>query len=106
MNDHIHMMLEAEGKESLSRGMHALNIRIARAVNRVQQRRGNVLADHYHADILRSPTHTKRVRVYLLNNAAKHYAVVGADPFSSVDPFYEPQTWLLNNCLSREGPMS
>jgi REP element-mobilizing transposase RayT len=101
MNDHIHMMVEAEGKESLSSGMHGLNIRIARAVNRVQQRRGNVLADHYHADILRSPTHVKRVRVYLLSNAAKHYAVAGLDPFSPAQAFYEPRTWLLNNCLAR-----
>ena len=101
MNDHIHMMVEAEGKESLSKAMHALNIRIARAVNRAQQRRGNVLADHYHADILRSPTHVVRVRTYLLTNAAKHYNLVGADPFAPVTALYEPQTWLLNNCLGR-----
>jgi REP element-mobilizing transposase RayT len=96
MNDHIHMMVEAEGKESLSKGMHALNIRVARAVNRVQQRRGNVLADHYHADVLRSPSHVARVRSYLLNNAAKHYALVGEDPFAPPMALYEPRTWLLS----------
>ena len=102
MNDHIHMMVEAEGKESLSKAMHALNIRIARAVNRAQQRRGSVLADHYHADILRSPTHVVRVRNYLLTNAAKHYELVGPDPFVSMTALYEPSTWLLKTCLGRQ----
>jgi REP element-mobilizing transposase RayT len=102
MNDHIHMMVEAEGKESLSKGMHALNIRIARAVNRTQQRRGHVLADHYHANILRSPTQVRRARVYLLSNAARHYDLAGPDPFAPMAALYEPQYWLLKNCLSRQ----
>jgi REP element-mobilizing transposase RayT len=102
MNDHIHMMVEAEGKASLSKGLHALNIRVARAVNRVQQRRGHVLADHYHADILRNPTQVKRVRHYLLSNAARHYDLMGPDPFAPANAMYKPQTWLLHNCLSRE----
>jgi REP element-mobilizing transposase RayT len=102
LNNHIHMMVEAEGKASLSSGMHALNIRIARAVNRVQQRRGNVLADHYYADILRSPTQVKRVRVSLLNNASNHHALIELDPFSPAQAFYAPRTWLLNHCLCRD----
>jgi REP element-mobilizing transposase RayT len=99
LDDHIHMMVEAEGKASLSQGLHALNIRIARAVNRAQQRRGHVLADHYHADILRCPTHVKRVRSYLLGNAARHYGLTGADPFASVTPLYAPRTWLLGSSV-------
>src|SRR5260370_21498661 len=100
MNDHIHMMVEAEGKESLSKGMHALNIRIARAVNRAQQRRGHVLADHYHANILRIPTQVRRARLYLLSNAAKHYDWVGPDPFAPIATLYEPQEWLQNTTLN------
>jgi REP element-mobilizing transposase RayT len=105
MNDHIHMMVEAEGKESLSKGMHALNIRIARAVNRAQHRRGHVLADHYHANILISPTQVKRARVYLLSNAARHYDLVGPDPFAPLVALYAPQKWLLRDCLSRQRPL-
>jgi REP element-mobilizing transposase RayT len=100
MNDHIHMMVEAAGKESLSSGMHALNIRVARAVNRAQRRRGTVLADHYHADVLRTPSHVSKVRNYLLGNAAKHYGLMTPqpDPFTSIAALHKPQTWLLNTC--------
>jgi REP element-mobilizing transposase RayT len=96
MHDHLHMMMEAEGKESLSAGLHALNVRIARAVNRATgRRRGNVLADHYHARILRTPAEVGHARRYLATNAEKHYGIVGEDAFTPRAPVIPPETWLL-----------
>jgi REP element-mobilizing transposase RayT len=101
MKDHVHLMLEAEGKESLSAGMHGLNIRIARGVNRATgRRRGHVLADHYHARILRTPTEVRRVRRYLAANAEKHYGLRGEDDFVSGAPVMWPATWLMRQAPS------
>lgn len=102
--DHIHLLVEAAGKEALSRGMHALSIRIARALNRVMQAHGSALADHYHARILRTPTEVQRVRDYLLANAWKHYGRAGDDPFASLRPLTAPRTWLIRQLEVRAQP--
>jgi REP element-mobilizing transposase RayT len=88
-HDHIHLVVEATDARALSRGMQGLGVRIARAINRRLGRRGQVLADRYHARALRSPTETRRALLYVLNNARKHAAQrgtsfgPGADPCSS-----------------------
>jgi hypothetical protein len=56
-------------------------------------RRGRVLADHYHARILRSPSEVRRVRAYLASNAQRHFGLTGTDPFSG--SICEPTTFLL-----------
>jgi putative transposase len=93
--NHIHLLAEASGKESLSRGMQGLNIRIARALNRVMQRAGRVLHDHYHARILRTPSEVARVRHYLLRNANHHYGLRASDPYASLRPLVAPHSFLL-----------
>jgi putative transposase len=95
MGNHIHMLVEAGGKEALSRGMQGLNIRIAKALNRVMGRHGQVLSDHYNATILRSPSQTLRARAYLLRNALKHYGWQGPDPFASTRPVRLPGSYFL-----------
>jgi putative transposase len=95
MSNHIHFLVEASGKEALSRGMQGLNIRIAKALNRVMERHGKVFADHYHSQILRTPTQTANARQYLLNNAFNHYGWLGRDPFVSIFAVVDPQTYLL-----------
>jgi putative transposase len=93
--NHIHLLVEAEDRRALSRGMNGLSVRMARGLNRVMQRRGKVLADRYHAHILRTPTEVRRVRHYLLNNARRHYGHLGADPFISTVAVIAPETFLL-----------
>ena len=94
-SNHIHLLVEAAGKESLSRGIHGLGVRVARALNRVMQRRGAVLDDHYHARILRTPTEVRRVRVYLRDNAYRHYGLISDDVFASSKPVTPPRSWLV-----------
>lgn len=71
-NDHVHLICEARDRQSLSRGMQGLTIRIARALNRVWQRTGKVFADRYHDRILTSPKEVRNVLRYVINNARKH----------------------------------
>src|SRR5258706_11199282 len=46
--NHAHLIVEAGDERALGRGMKAIGARLARAVNRVFQRSGPVLADRYH----------------------------------------------------------
>src|SRR6202163_3015021 len=45
--NHLHLIVEAESKQALSRGMQALTIRMARALNRMMCPRGTVVADRF-----------------------------------------------------------
>jgi len=95
LGDHIHLLVEAEDERALSRGMKGLGVRVARKLNRVMQRRGNVVLERYDARILRTPTEVKHARNYLRTNAHHHYGLVGVDPFASATALIAPKTWLL-----------
>ena len=95
MGNHVHLLVEAPNRVRLARGMQGLGIRIARALNRVMGRSGRVIADRYHAHILRTPSEVRRARTYLLTNARQHYGDVGPDGFVSRVPLVAPRTWLL-----------
>jgi REP element-mobilizing transposase RayT len=123
--DHVHLLVEAHDKVSLSRGMAGLAIRVARGANRVLGRRGRLWAQRYHARPLRTPADVRRGLVYVLTNWVKH--VPGArhlDPFSSAywfdgwklpptagppdwrdpdPPVVKPRTWLANAGWRRGG---
>jgi len=71
--DHLHLVVEAANREALSRALHALAIRIARAINRVLGRKGRVFADRYHMRILKTPTEVKNALRYVLENRWKHH---------------------------------
>jgi REP element-mobilizing transposase RayT len=75
--NHAHMVVEAEGRDALARGMKALGSRLARAVNRVFGRYGPVLADRYHVRLLRTPREVRNALAYVLLNASKHAARAG-----------------------------
>jgi len=86
MTDHVHMLVEAHDKESLSRGMQGLAIRFAKAVNR-GDRHGKVFRDRYHAVALESPTQVRNAIAYVLLNARRHAAKNGPPgPPRMIDP--------------------
>ncbi len=110
--NHLHLIVEAEGKVPLARGMKGLAVRLARALNRMMRRKGRVFGDRYHAHVLKTPRETARALRYVLMNFAHHAKAWGekvsatfADPFSSVRylaagpgaaaPVTGPRTWLL-----------
>ena len=106
--NHIHMIVEAADKLSLTRGMQGLAVRIARAVNRAAGRSGKVFGDHYFARELRTPTQVRRAVRYVLDNAMLHAgASPRTDPCASSAPVIAPRTWLLSVgwMRSRAGPL-
>ena len=82
--NHLHLIIEADDSESLSRAMQGLCIRLAKALNAMMRRAGAVFADHYHSRLLNTPTELARAIAYVLGNAAHHFgAQSGRDAFSS-----------------------
>ena len=90
---HVHMLVEAEDKQALARGMQSFNVSAARHVNAAlgangRPRRGMVFADRYHVEVIRSPTQARHCLAYILCNWRKHRE--DQQPFARewlVDPF-------------------
>ncbi len=91
LGNHAHFIVEARDRDALGRGMRALGIRVARTVNRIAKRSGQVLADRYHARLLATPREVRNALRYVLLNARRHAAAalakltgaVRLDPASS-----------------------
>jgi REP element-mobilizing transposase RayT len=92
--DHIHLIVEADGKAALSNGVRGFSISAARQINKAitarggHRRTGRVISDRFHARPLTSPRAVRNALAYLLCNWRHH----GEDraPFArtwSVDPF-------------------
>jgi REP element-mobilizing transposase RayT len=71
--DHVHMLVEADGKEALARGMKAVAARLARAANRVFRHKGPVLFGRYHLRALRTRREVRNALAYVLLNVRKHW---------------------------------
>ncbi len=74
LNDHLHLICEAEDLIALRRGLQGLAVRIARALNRLWRRKGKVFADRYHHRALTSPREVRNALVYVMGNARHHAA--------------------------------
>jgi REP element-mobilizing transposase RayT len=108
-SNHLHLVCEADDQLTLSRALQSLAIRIARALNRIMNRRGSVIADRFHEHVLRTIREVVRAVAYVVGNFATHVLRRGGrlpsgfvDPFSSAaahdgDPpvVRAPGTWLL-----------
>jgi len=71
-SNHLHLIVEAKDRRSLSLGMQGLSVRVARAVNRRLARRGRLFADRYHARALKTPRAVHFALRYVLLNVRKH----------------------------------
>ena len=95
--NHVHLIVEADDKRSLSSGMRGLMVRVARGVNRLLFRRGRFWADRWHGHALTRPREVRNALVYVLQNHKKHRAaaprgsangVAALDPLSSAEWFH------------------
>ena len=99
--NHLHLIVEAEGRHALSRAMKGLAVRIAVGLNKLAGRRGTVFADRYHAHVLATPREVANTVRYVLQNHAKHtreyLPARWQDPFASsvAEPLRQPKVWLL-----------
>lgn len=133
-HNHLHFLIEADSKSTLSRGMRSLTITAALAINRVCGRSGSVFEYRYHSKAITSPRQARNALAYVLNNWRKHQEHLRTpaagrsrlDPYSTAILFdgwkeapqlavrddYEPlpaavpETWLLRVGWRRHGPIS
>jgi REP element-mobilizing transposase RayT len=84
---HLHLIVEAESQQKLSRGMQGLLISAARRINACTRSCGTVFPDRYHERIIDSPRQCRNALAYVLNNYRRHGEDRGrswlVDPFSS-----------------------
>ena len=73
--NHVHLLVEAEGKVALSRGVGGLAVRLSRNLNRRWGRKGTVFADRFHSRVLGSPTEVRNVLNYVFKNQEQHSGV-------------------------------
>jgi hypothetical protein len=87
-SDHVHVIVEASSASDLACGLKAIAARFARAVNRVFDRIGRVLADRCHVHVLRSLREVRNAIAYVLLNSRWHLAKRGRalPPIARIDP--------------------
>jgi REP element-mobilizing transposase RayT len=133
-HNHLHLLVEAEDKDALSRGMRSFVITAARAINRVLGRKGKVFAYRYNAKPITNPKQMRNALSYVLNNWRRHQEHLRSqaagrahiDPYSTAIhftgwretprfappdayqplPVAEPRTWLLRAGWQRHGRIS
>jgi REP element-mobilizing transposase RayT len=130
-NSHLHLLVEADDRMALARGMQGFLISAAKHINAAlgkesgEKRRGCVFADRYHATAIASRRGVWNRLVYVMNNWRHHREDrfdntrgFAADPFSTGPSFtgwnrqidddwpatYEPlPVWEPKTWLLREG---
>jgi len=101
-SNHVHLIVEADDRRALSRGMKGIAVRVARTLNRLWRRRGSVFSDRFHARPLRTPREVRSALVYVLQNARHHgLRLMGVDPYSS-GPWFDG--WRQGIVLGSGGP--
>ncbi len=110
--NHIHLIAEANDRRTMSNGIRALLIRIAKRLNTMMGARGPRFADRFHERALTAPTAVRNAVRYVIHNHARHLAQVGKrapvrDEFCSVAHpalIAEPKSWLLRVGWQRARP--
>jgi REP element-mobilizing transposase RayT len=119
-SDHLHLIVEGDAAQALTRGLQGLAVRCARAINRCGGHHGPVWNQRYHARALGTPREVRLALVYVLLNFRKHlHAPPAVDPRSS-GPWFDgwthprptpaepgpvslPRTWLATTGWRRAG---
>ena len=127
--DHLHLLVEADDRTALSRGMQGFTISCAKQINAALGRQGSVFIGRYHARALTTPLEVRNALRYVLGNWRHHgwstsLPAVPLDPFSSAATFsgwvntppaipfepgreylmvWLPKTWLLETGWKRHG---
>ena len=88
-SNHLHMIIEADSRAALSRGLQGLAIRLAKGINQTLGRRGRVWGERYHARALRTPREVRNALVYVLQNWRRHFGVTGEVDARSSAPWFD-----------------
>ena len=87
--NHVHLLVEADDRMALARGMQAFQISAAKHINAaLGRRRGQVFADRYHPERITNRKQARHALAYVLNNWRRHRE--DRAPFAEnwvIDPF-------------------
>jgi REP element-mobilizing transposase RayT len=103
MSNHIHMLIDANSQEDVSRAMQGLGIRVAKGLNRHWHRAGRIFDQRYDLRWIKNVMGVRRVVRYVLQNARKHRAFLPdgePDPYSSARWF----RWAEDICRPLRSP--
>ena len=84
--NHLHLIVEADDKRTLSAGVKGLVMRLVIRVNRLLSRTGKFVDDRWFGRALTSDRQVRTALVYVINNHRKHIRrppLKGLDPLSS-----------------------
>jgi hypothetical protein len=89
---HVHLLVEADDRRALARGMQGFAISAAKRLNRELGRaRGDVFAFRYHATAITTPAQARNALAYVLNNWRRHradrYSIARVDPYATAYAF-------------------
>jgi putative transposase len=93
---HVHLLVEADGKTALSRGIGAFKISAAKWINRAiwegagsrgKLRKGKVFAERFYCEVIETPRQARNALVYVLNNWRRLREDRGEDESKLVDRF-------------------
>lgn len=71
-HNHLHLLVEAAGKDALRLGMQGFAISAAKIINKVCKRSGKVFEFRYHATSIKTPRQAHHALSYVLNNWRRH----------------------------------
>lgn len=103
-HNHLHLIVEANGRRAMSNTLRALFAQIARDLNRVMGASGTRFDDRYHEHILGTPNEVRNALQYVIGNRGVHLVRMGRSPGHDFDPcsslvrdelIKRPECWLL-----------
>ena len=112
LGNHVHLLVEADGLDRLSRGMQGLGVSMARRINLTLERAGAVFEERFYARYLATPTEVRNAVDYVLRNEPRHaernglrqpgepYAFTSLAPRPAGRPLtVAARTWLLRSVV-------
>ncbi len=94
-SNHLHFIVEANTNRTLTSGMRALTVTIAKGISTER-----VQIERYHLHVLRYPKEARNAVQYVVYNEKKHTGKMLIDSYSSLRPVTgldQPRSWPLSS---------
>jgi putative transposase len=93
--NHLHLIVEAEDRDALKRGMIGLIVRLTKQLQKLWSLQGPIFEDRHHEEVIACPRQARNTLRYVLHNARRHEIELSSsiDPLSSAlafDSWIEP----------------
>ena len=91
MTDHVHLIVEGESTEEVSKGLQGLAVSVTKRLNKLWNRvgEGTVFRDRHKKILIRDYKHARRAIPYVLGNAVRH----GILEPGEIDPYSSARWW-------------